>query len=99
MFFYETPLNRLQKGDLIVSVDGVNVINATHKRVVELMTKASKVGRVALGVRRQILPLPIENCYPHDITMEKGNQKNFGFIISSLDGPEPTIGKLFTFYT
>ncbi|CAD5117837.1 DgyrCDS6582 [Dimorphilus gyrociliatus] len=84
---------KLQRGDLIVSVDGINVINASHRRVVELMTIASKAGRVALGVRRQLLQLPNNNYHPYDVTLIKGNnEKNFGFIISSMEGPEPTIG-------
>ncbi len=43
---------RLRKGDVILAVDGVNVIDATHRRVISLMGNAGKDGKVTLRVRR-----------------------------------------------
>lgn len=45
---------RLMGGDLIMSVDGVSVMNSTHHHVVQLMIAAAKNGRVTLGIRRRI---------------------------------------------
>ncbi|XP_031777557.1 membrane-associated guanylate kinase, WW and PDZ domain-containing protein 1 isoform X3 [Nasonia vitripennis] len=46
--------NRLNTGDLIMSVDGESVLNSSHHRVVQLMIAAAENGRVTLGIRRRI---------------------------------------------
>ena len=46
--------NRLNTGDLIMSVDGESVMNSSHHRVVQLMSAAARNGRVTLGIRRRI---------------------------------------------
>lgn len=44
---------RLVKGDIILAVDGTNVVDASHKHVITLMQKAGSKGKVTLRVRRQ----------------------------------------------
>ena len=44
---------RLRKGDVILAVDGNNVVDASHKRVISLMQQAGHKGKVTLRVRRQ----------------------------------------------
>ena len=44
---------RLRKGDIILAVDGTNVVDASHKRVITLMQTAGSKGKVTLRVRRQ----------------------------------------------
>ncbi|XP_014614072.1 PREDICTED: membrane-associated guanylate kinase, WW and PDZ domain-containing protein 2-like isoform X4 [Polistes canadensis] len=46
--------NRLNTGDLIMSVDGESVMNSSHHHVVQLMIAAAQNGRVTLGIRRRI---------------------------------------------
>ncbi|XP_015190619.1 PREDICTED: membrane-associated guanylate kinase, WW and PDZ domain-containing protein 1-like isoform X6 [Polistes dominula] len=46
--------NRLNTGDLIMSVDGESVMNSSHHHVVQLMIAAARNGRVTLGIRRRI---------------------------------------------
>ena len=43
---------QLQRGDEIHRVDGINVVGATHRRVISLMGNAAQTGEVALGIRR-----------------------------------------------
>ena len=43
---------RLQRGDEIHFVDGINVIGAAHRRVISLMGNAALAGEVALGIHR-----------------------------------------------
>ena len=43
---------RLFQGDLILSVDGINTIGATHQRVITLMGNAGRNGQVTLRIRR-----------------------------------------------
>ena len=42
----------LQRGDEIHNVDGINVIGATHRRVISLMGNAALSGEVTLGIHR-----------------------------------------------
>lgn len=44
---------RLRKGDVILAVDGINVVDASHKRVITLMQSAGGKGKVTLRVRRE----------------------------------------------
>lgn len=88
----------MQHGDQIVSVDGVDVIGSSHRRVVELMSQASIAGRVALGVRRQLLQEHKtsfnDDYYPYDVTVTRRHDEGFGFvIISSVAKAGSTIGK------
>lgn len=53
---------RLRTGDEITHVDGQNVINSSHHRVVGLMTLAGQRGHVTLGVRRRVLG-GNQNCF------------------------------------
>ncbi|XP_044007096.1 membrane-associated guanylate kinase, WW and PDZ domain-containing protein 2-like isoform X3 [Aphidius gifuensis] len=46
--------NRLNTGDLIMSVDGESVMNSSHHHVVQLMIAAAQNGQVTLGIRRRI---------------------------------------------
>lgn len=67
---------RLRTGDEITHVDGQNVINSSHHRVVTLMTLAGQRGHVTLGVRRRVLG-GNQNCF-HLIGFKfcKGNFKD-----------------------
>lgn len=42
----------LQRGDEIHNVDGINVIGATHRRVITLMGNAALAKEVKLGIYR-----------------------------------------------
>ena len=44
--------HRLLRGDEIHYVDGINVVGATHRRVISLMGNAALAGQVALGIFR-----------------------------------------------
>lgn len=43
----------LRPGDEITYVDGFNVVGATHRKVVQLMSEAAHNGRVTLRIRRR----------------------------------------------
>ncbi|XP_029212793.2 membrane-associated guanylate kinase, WW and PDZ domain-containing protein 1-like [Acropora millepora] len=43
---------QLQRGDEIHKVDGINVVGATHRRVISLMGNAGVTGEVVLGIHR-----------------------------------------------
>eukprot|EP00794_Sanderia_malayensis_P006133 gene6133-6841_t len=45
---------RLREGDVILAVNGVNVIDASHKKVITLMINAGNEGQVMLRIRRNI---------------------------------------------
>ena len=45
---------RLQVGDEITHINGLNVMNATHRDVIELMGEAGAHGDVALNIRRKL---------------------------------------------
>ena len=45
---------RLQVGDEITHINGLNVMNATHREVIELMGEAGAHGEVALNIRRKL---------------------------------------------
>lgn len=47
---------RLQENDEITHVDGCSVLNASHHKVVELMTNAALNGRVTLSIKRVLKP-------------------------------------------
>ena len=45
---------RLQVGDEITHINGLNVMNATHREVIELMGEAGLHGEVTLSIRRKL---------------------------------------------
>ncbi|XP_012282219.1 membrane-associated guanylate kinase, WW and PDZ domain-containing protein 1 isoform X2 [Orussus abietinus] len=100
--------NRLNTGDLIMSVDGESVMNSSHHHVVQLMIAAAQNGRVTLGIRRRIntqehlqenLSTPYSRQlniqYPYDVTVTRMENEGFGFvIISSVNKAGSTIGRI-----
>ena len=44
---------RLRKGDEILSIDGISIQGASHRRVISLMSNAALGGQVLLGLRRR----------------------------------------------
>uniref|UniRef100_A0A6G1SQU6 Membrane-associated guanylate kinase, WW and PDZ domain-containing protein 3 n=1 Tax=Aceria tosichella TaxID=561515 RepID=A0A6G1SQU6_9ACAR len=66
---------KLKSGDEIISIDGVNVVGATHQHVVELISACSN--RVSLVVRRKTFA---EAC---DVVLTKNTDEGFGFVIIS----------------
>lgn len=92
---------RLRTGDEITHVDGQNVINSSHHRVVTLMTLAGQRGHVTLGVRRRVLgdsgylSLGQSEMYPYDVLVTRRETEGFGFvIISSISKMGSVIGKI-----
>ncbi|XP_034948712.1 membrane-associated guanylate kinase, WW and PDZ domain-containing protein 1 [Chelonus insularis] len=96
--------NRLNTGDLIMSVDGESVMNSSHHHVVQLMIAAAQNGRVTLGIRRRIniqdhlqppYGKPMNLQYPYDVTVTRMESEGFGFvIISSVNKAGSTIGRI-----
>ena len=43
---------RLRKGDEILTIDGISIQGASHRRVISLMSNAAQSGHVLLGLRR-----------------------------------------------
>lgn len=66
---------KLKSGDEIISIDGVNVVGATHQHVVELISACTN--RVSLVVRRKTFA---EAC---DVVLTKNMDEGFGFVIIS----------------
>ncbi|CAG5101118.1 Similar to MAGI2: Membrane-associated guanylate kinase [Cotesia congregata] len=97
--------NRLNQGDLIMSVDGESVMNSSHHHVVQLMIAAARNGRVTLGIRRRINAQdlqpsydsgrPMNMQYPYDVAVTRMENEGFGFvIISSVNKAGSTIGRI-----
>ncbi|KAK0168402.1 hypothetical protein PV327_002205 [Microctonus hyperodae] len=96
--------NRLNTGDLIMSVDGESVMNSSHHHVVQLMIAAAQNGQVTLGIRRRInaqdhlqssYGRPMNLQYPYDVTVTRMENEGFGFvIISSVNKAGSTIGRI-----
>ncbi|KAG7199732.1 hypothetical protein KM043_000407 [Ampulex compressa] len=100
--------NRLNTGDLIMSVDGESVMNSSHHHVVQLMIAAAQNGRVTLGIRRRIhaqehlqenlqssYGRQINPQYPYDVAVTRMENEGFGFvIISSVNKAGSTIGRI-----
>lgn len=59
---------RIRSGDEIISVDGISVLKASHRQVVQLMNAAASRGQVNLLLRRRVCPPliapPYLNCPP-----------------------------------
>ena len=45
---------RLHEGDLILAVNNISTIDASHQRVISLMSNAGRGGQVTLRVRRKV---------------------------------------------
>nr|XP_022298503.1 uncharacterized protein LOC111107545 isoform X4 [Crassostrea virginica] len=91
---------RLRTGDEITHVDGQNVINSSHHRMVGLMTQAGQRGHVTLGVRRRVLgdsgylSVGHSEMYPYDVLVTRRETEGFGFvIISSISKMGSVIGE------
>ncbi|CAG5135531.1 unnamed protein product, partial [Candidula unifasciata] len=79
---------RLRQNDEITHVDGCSVLNASHHRVVELMTNAALNGRVTLSIKRVLDPDLKTNesilpQYPFDVVVSRRENEGFGFVIIS----------------
>ncbi|XP_059171787.1 membrane-associated guanylate kinase, WW and PDZ domain-containing protein 3-like isoform X4 [Physella acuta] len=75
---------RLRQFDEITHVDGNSVLNASHHRVVQLMTNAALNGRVTLSIRRVLGPdLGNGPQYPYDVVVSRRENEGFGFVIIS----------------
>uniref|UniRef100_A0A1B0DEK7 Uncharacterized protein n=1 Tax=Phlebotomus papatasi TaxID=29031 RepID=A0A1B0DEK7_PHLPP len=85
---------RISTGDEILSIDGVNVVNASHHRVVQLMGEAALRGQVTMILRRKT-PLK-HKIYPYDVIVSRNENEGFGFVIISSTSQYygSTIGKL-----
>lgn len=57
---------RLRHGDIILAVDGVNVVDASHKKVISLMIDAGGNGQVTLRIRRKTESL--SSAIPNNVT-------------------------------
>lgn len=66
---------RLKSGDEIISINGINVVGATHGHVVELISAYSN--RASLVVRRKRFA---EAC---EVVLERNMDEGFGFVIIS----------------
>lgn len=57
---------RIRSGDEIISVDGISVLKASHRQVVQLMNAAANRGQVNLLLRRRMYtPLVVGPPYPN----------------------------------
>ena len=65
---------RLQVGDEITHINGRNVMDATHREVIELMGEAAALGEVRLGVRRKVPPADVG--YPANTLTSGGHPDN-----------------------
>ncbi|GAB0090029.1 membrane-associated guanylate kinase, WW and PDZ domain-containing protein 1 [Sergentomyia squamirostris] len=85
---------RIATGDEILSIDGVNVVNASHHRVVQLMGEAALRGQVTMILRRKNLTK--HKIYPYDVIVSRNENEGFGFVIISSTSQYygSTIGKL-----
>lgn len=94
---------RINTGDEILSIDGMNVVNASHHRVVQLMGEAAHRGQVTMILRRRGRQLQQAAAsggntirYPYDVIVSRSENEGFGFVIisSSSQYYGSTIGKL-----
>ncbi|XP_055881306.1 membrane-associated guanylate kinase, WW and PDZ domain-containing protein 1-like isoform X5 [Biomphalaria glabrata] len=79
---------RLRQFDEITHVDGNSVVNASHHKVVHLMTNAALNGRVTLTIRRVLGPETSASQgsvpqYPYDVVVSRRENEGFGFVIIS----------------
>ncbi|XP_065090107.1 membrane-associated guanylate kinase, WW and PDZ domain-containing protein 1 isoform X2 [Ochlerotatus camptorhynchus] len=82
--------SRIASGDEILNINGVNVENASHHRVVQLMGEAGLRGQVTMILRRRKLakppPPPPNPRYPYNVLVSRNENEGFGFVIISSSG-------------
>ncbi|KAG4073898.1 hypothetical protein HA402_014103 [Bradysia odoriphaga] len=78
---------RIATGDEILSIDGHNVVQGSHHRVVQLMQEAGHRGHVTMILRRKVTyyqqPTYNHRIYPYDVIISRNENEGFGFVISS----------------
>ncbi|KAG5672544.1 hypothetical protein PVAND_002665 [Polypedilum vanderplanki] len=101
---------RIQTGDEIVNINGVNVECASHHLVVKLMNDAALLGQVTMLLRKR-KPQNLNNFYrppqssyvnqpvipnTYDVIINRQEHEGFGFVIisSSNQSSGSTIGKI-----
>lgn len=88
---------RIASGDEILNINGVNVENASHHRVVQLMGEAGLRGQVTMILRRRkplkagLAPPPPpppnpRGGYPYQVLVSRNENEGFGFVIISSSG-------------
>ncbi|XP_017126006.1 membrane-associated guanylate kinase, WW and PDZ domain-containing protein 2 [Drosophila elegans] len=94
---------RISTGDEILSIDGINVLNSSHHKVVSLVGESGLRGQVTMILRRRRAPLlqqaPVSTQlrrYPYDVIVSRHENEGFGFVIISSSNHYygSTIGKL-----
>uniref|UniRef100_A0A6P4EED6 Membrane-associated guanylate kinase, WW and PDZ domain-containing protein 1 n=1 Tax=Drosophila rhopaloa TaxID=1041015 RepID=A0A6P4EED6_DRORH len=94
---------RISTGDEILSIDGINVLNSSHHKVVSLVGESALRGQVTMILRRRRAPLlqqaPVSTQlrrYPYDVIVSRHENEGFGFVIISSSNHYygSTIGKL-----
>ncbi|XP_060651326.1 membrane-associated guanylate kinase, WW and PDZ domain-containing protein 2 [Drosophila nasuta] len=93
---------RIATGDEILSIDGINVLNSSHHKVVSLVGESAVRGQVTMILRRRRAPLlqqaPLAQLrrYPYDVIVSRHENEGFGFVIISSSNHYygSTIGKL-----
>ncbi|KAH8279435.1 hypothetical protein KR026_009579 [Drosophila bipectinata] len=95
--------HRIATGDEILSIDGINVLNSSHHKVVSLVGESALRGQVTMILRRRRAPLlqqaPLTSQlrrYPYDVIVSRHENEGFGFVIISSSNHYygSTIGKL-----
>ncbi|XP_030561148.1 membrane-associated guanylate kinase, WW and PDZ domain-containing protein 1 [Drosophila novamexicana] len=94
--------HRIATGDEILSIDGINVLNSSHHKVVSLVGESAVRGQVTMILRRRRAPLlqqaPLAQLrrYPYDVIVSRHENEGFGFVIISSSNHYygSTIGKL-----
>ncbi|XP_055601373.1 membrane-associated guanylate kinase, WW and PDZ domain-containing protein 1 [Uranotaenia lowii] len=93
--------SRIASGDEILNINGMNVENASHHRVVQLMGEAGLRGQVTMILRRRkplgkAAPPPPNPRYPYNVLVSRSDNEGFGFVIISSAGQfhGSTIGDL-----
>ncbi|KAH8299646.1 hypothetical protein KR044_004205 [Drosophila immigrans] len=80
---------RIATGDEILSIDGINVLNSSHHKVVSLVGESAVRGQVTMILRRRRAPLlqqaPLAQLrrYPYDVIVSRHENEGFGFVIIS----------------
>ncbi|XP_030369026.1 uncharacterized protein LOC115620046 [Scaptodrosophila lebanonensis] len=91
---------RIATGDEILSIDGINVLNSSHHKVVSLVGESALRGQVTMILRRrrtqQHATLTQLRRYPYDVIVSRHENEGFGFVIISSSNHYygSTIGKL-----
>lgn len=96
---------RIQTGDEIININGVNVECASHHLVVKLMSEAALCGQVTMLLRKRKVrggnsfyrPQNVSNSYEvtnmpntYDVIINRQEHEGFGFVIIS-PPPPPTM--------